>query len=81
LTTLGKVISGLAKNQNHIPYRDSALTRFLQDSIAGATTTYLIATIAPLRSYYEESLSTLKFADRAREVMVCAKINKIDAKD
>ena len=66
LSTLGKVISGLAQGNAHINYRDSKLTRLLQDSLGGNTRTTLIATISPLSACVEESVSTLKFADRAR---------------
>lgn len=47
LGTLGKVINSLAQKQNHIPYRDSKLTRFLQDSLGGNTKTCFITTISP----------------------------------
>ena len=50
LTTLGKVISALGKkgkSSMHIPYRDSKITRFLQDSLGGSTRTYLVACISP----------------------------------
>ena len=49
LTTLGKVISALGKkySKKHIPYRDSKITRFLQDSLGGKTKTYLLAAISP----------------------------------
>lgn len=49
LTTLGKVISALGKknSKKHIPYRDSKITRFLQDSVGGKTKTFLIATVSP----------------------------------
>lgn len=89
LTTLGKVISALSKksavtgnNGNvHIPYRDSKLTRFLQDSLGGHTRTVLIATISPNAECSDESLSTLKFADRAKSVMVKVKANEVNASD
>jgi kinesin family member 11 len=47
LGTLGKVIHALSTKQSHIPYRDSKLTRLLQDSLGGNTRTYLIANISP----------------------------------
>lgn len=49
LSTLGKVISALGKKQSrkHIPYRDSKITRFLQDSLGGSTKTFLVATVSP----------------------------------
>jgi len=77
LTTLGKVISGLAQKSSHIPYRDSKLTRILQDSIGGSTKTYIIATINPLADCVEETISTLNFASRAQKIMVIEKQNTI----
>eukprot|EP00595_Chromulina_sp_UTEXLB2642_P001930 CAMPEP_0196767978 /NCGR_PEP_ID=MMETSP1095-20130614/42190_1 /TAXON_ID=96789 ORGANISM="Chromulina nebulosa, Strain UTEXLB2642" /NCGR_SAMPLE_ID=MMETSP1095 /ASSEMBLY_ACC=CAM_ASM_000446 /LENGTH=289 /DNA_ID=CAMNT_0042136901 /DNA_START=532 /DNA_END=1401 /DNA_ORIENTATION=- len=83
LHTLGKCISSLAKlskNKDahiHIPYRESRLTRILQDSLGGNSRTYLLATLSPASNSIDESISTLKFADRARQVMIQAKINEI----
>ena len=57
-----------AQNQ-YIPFRESKLTRLLQDSIGGNTMTYLVATISPTDDNAEESISTMKFADRASLVM------------
>jgi Kinesin motor domain len=80
LTTLGKVISALGGNAaGHIPYRESKLTRLLQDSLAVNTRTILIATVSPAISYVEETINTLKFADRAKQVMVVVKKNEISA--
>ena len=93
LTTLGKVIQILGKPSSlanshsqhlvipHVPFRDSKLTRILQDSLGGNTQTYLICNIAPIESSIEESISTLKFADRAKEVMQMVKKNEYSAKD
>lgn len=83
LTTLGKVISALGKKQakKHIPYRDSKITRFLQDSVGGKTKTFLVATVSPTEDCIEETISTLKFADRAKQVMVRAKANEINGSD
>ena len=72
LTVLGKVISFLAKNTgtySHIPFRESKLTRLLQDSFGGGTKTLLVATISPTCKFASETISTLKFADRAKNVM------------
>ena len=68
LSSLGKVISALAqgKKSQHIPYRDSKITRILQDSLGGNTKTTLIAAVSPLLECCEETISTLKFADRAK---------------
>lgn len=80
LTILGKVISALGTGpQGHIPYRESKLTRVLQDSLGVSTRTILIATISPSYSYLEETINTLKFADRARQVMVKVTKNEISA--
>lgn len=61
----------------HIPYRDSKLTRILQDSLGGNAKTCLIATINPMLVFEDESINTLRFADRAHQVMTHAKINEI----
>ena len=80
LTILGKVISALGgAAAGHIPYRESKLTRILQDSLAVNTRTILIATISPASNYIEETINTLKFADRAKQVMVKIKKNEISA--
>eukprot|EP01040_Poterioochromonas_malhamensis_P004365 gene4365-4679_t len=69
LSTLGNVISALAtSNRSHIPYRESKLTRILQDSLGGNTRTILIACVAPTIVHSSETLSTLQFADRAKNV-------------
>ena len=81
LTTLGKVIGGLAKapQKKFQPYRDSKLTRLLQDSLGGNTKTCFIATVAPIRSCMDETISTLKFADRAKQIMQNVKKNEVSA--
>ena len=84
LTSLGKVISQLATKgakDQHIPFRDSKLTRLLQDSLGGNTRTCLLATISPTIDYIEETLSTLKFADRAKTVSMKVTKNEINAQD
>ncbi|CAG9318320.1 unnamed protein product [Blepharisma stoltei] len=80
LSILGKVISALgSQNSAHIPFRESKLTRILQDSLAVNTRTILIATVSPSLEYIEETINTLKFADRAKQVMVKIKKNEISA--
>ena len=80
LSALGKVIHSLGVgNSTHVPYRDSKLTRLLQDSLGVSTRTILIATISPASVYVEETISTLKFADRAKQVMVKIKKNEVSA--
>lgn len=61
----------------HVPYRDSKLTRLLQDSLGGNTRTILIACVAPTVLHVSETLSTLSFADRAKNVMVKVKANVV----
>ncbi len=80
LHTLGRCISSLAQRSlgkdMHVPFRDSKLTRLLQDSLGGNARTYLLATVSPLRANIEETISTLKFADNAKRVMVQAVMNE-----
>jgi hypothetical protein len=71
LSALGNVIAALAEqNATHIPYRDSKLTRLLQDSLGGTASTALIATIGPAAVNYGETLSTLLFAQRCMAVKI-----------
>lgn len=77
LSALGNCISALLKSSRaHIPYRDSKLTRLLQDSLGGNTKTIFIVTISPSSAHLDESVSTLQFADRAMRVRIQATINK-----
>ena len=80
LHTLGRCISSLVDKaqgaSTHVPYRESKLTRLLQDSLGGNARTFLIATVSPDRANCEETISTLKFADNAKRVMVQAVINE-----
>lgn len=67
LSALGNVISALVDGKStHIPYRDSKLTRLLQDSLGGNTKTIMIAAISPADYNYDESLGTLRYASRAK---------------
>lgn len=68
LLTLGRVINALVDRSAHIPYRGSKLTRLLQDSLGGRTKTCIIATISPARSSLEETISTLDYAFRAKNI-------------
>ncbi|XP_039056763.1 kinesin-like protein KIN-5B isoform X2 [Hibiscus syriacus] len=68
LLTLGRVISALVEHSAHIPYRDSKLTRLLRDSLGGKTKTCIIATISPSSHSLEETLSTLDYAYRAKNI-------------
>lgn len=77
LSCLGNVIYALTeKGREHIPYRDSKLTYLLQDSLGGNSKTILIATCSPTRLSYYETLSTLKFAKRAKDIKNIPKVNK-----
>ncbi|KAG1827268.1 P-loop containing nucleoside triphosphate hydrolase protein [Suillus subaureus] len=76
LLTLGRVINALVERSTHVPYRESKLTRLLQDSLGGRTKTYIIATISPARSNMEETLSTLDYAIRAKSIRNKPEINQ-----
>ncbi|CAI4227030.1 unnamed protein product [Auanema sp. JU1783] len=81
LTTLGMVISALAERSNgkkekFIPYRDSVLTWLLKDNLGGNSRTVMIATISPAADNYEETLSTLRYADRAKKIVNHAVVNE-----
>eukprot|EP00118_Oscarella_pearsei_P023233 m.274919 g.274919 ORF g.274919 m.274919 type:complete len:714 (+) comp40592_c0_seq1:491-2632(+) len=81
LSTLGNVISALVDGKStHIPYRNSSLTRLLQDSLGGNAKTVMIANIGPAGYNYEETISTLRYANRAKNIKNKAKINE-DPKD
>ena len=81
LSALGNVISALVDGKvTHIPYRDSKLTRLLQDSLGGNTKTVMIAAVSPVDYNYEESISTLRYASRAKFIQNKPKINE-DPKD
>ncbi|PNS21900.1 hypothetical protein CAC42_498 [Sphaceloma murrayae] len=68
LLTLGRVINALVEKSTHIPYRESKLTRLLQDSLGGRTKTCIIATLSPAKSNLEETISTLDYAFRAKNI-------------
>ncbi|CAG9770236.1 unnamed protein product [Ceutorhynchus assimilis] len=81
LSALGNVISALVDGKaKHIPYRDSKLTRLLQDSLGGNTRTLMIACISPADRDYMETLSTLRYANRAKNISNKPKVNE-DPKD
>ena len=64
----------------HIPYRDSKLTRLLQDSLGGNTKTMMVACLSPADDNYDETISTLRYANRAKNIKNKPKINE-DPKD
>lgn len=68
LLTLGRVITTLVERRPHIPYRESKLTRLLQDSLGGKTKTSIIATISPAYADLDDTLSTLDYASRAKKI-------------
>ncbi|XP_013790092.1 kinesin-like protein KIF11, partial [Limulus polyphemus] len=76
LLTLGRVITALVEKTPHIPYRESKLTRLLQDSLGGRTKTSIIATISPALCNVEETLSTLDYACRAKNITNRPEINQ-----
>ncbi|ETM42855.1 hypothetical protein L914_11553 [Phytophthora nicotianae] len=81
LSALGNVISALVDGKSqHIPYRDSKLTRLLQDSLGGNSKTVMIANCGPADYNYNETLSTLRYANRAKNIKNKPKINE-DPKD
>ena len=81
LSALGNVISALVDGKSqHIPYRDSKLTRLLQDSLGGNTKTVMIANVGPADYNFDETMSTLRYANRAKNIKNKPKINE-DPKD
>uniref|UniRef100_A0A2K5I7Z2 plus-end-directed kinesin ATPase n=1 Tax=Colobus angolensis palliatus TaxID=336983 RepID=A0A2K5I7Z2_COLAP len=86
LTTLGKVISALAemvsgpnkkkKKTDFIPYRDSVLTWLLRENLGGNSRTAMVAALSPADINYDETLSTLRYADRAKQIRCNAVINE-----
>lgn len=75
LSALGNVIHALTSLSDHVPYRDSKLTRLLQESLGGNFKTSLIITCSPAMRNIEETVKTLKFAQRAKKIRTSAKIN------
>lgn len=81
LSALGNVISALVNGSGaHIPYRDSKLTRLLQDSLGGNSRTLMIANIGPASYNLEETMTTLRYAHRAKSIQNKPRINE-DPKD
>ena len=96
LLILGNVIHSLGQNNGTVslsktknkknnktfaPYKDSKLTQILKDSLGGNSVTYLIANISPCDENFEETISTLKFADRAHSIMTKVSMNQLTSKD
>lgn len=83
LLALANCINALCTNSekggnNHIPYRDSKLTRLLKDSLGGNCRTVMIANISPSFMCYEDTLNTLKYADRAKQIKTVVKRNVLN---
>jgi len=76
LLTLSRVITALVEKAPHIPYRESKLTRLLQESLGGRTKTSIIATISSVSDNLEETLSTLDYAHRAKNITNRPEINQ-----
>ncbi|KAI8140358.1 hypothetical protein BJV82DRAFT_650891 [Fennellomyces sp. T-0311] len=79
LLALGNVISALGdehRRATHVPYRDSKLTRLLQDSLGGNSQTLMLACVSPADSNFMETLNTLKYANRARNIKNRVTINQ-----
>ncbi len=75
LTTLGMVINALCDGASHIPYRDSKLSRILQDSLGGNSKTTLIICCASEDRHCSETISTLRFGERAKKIKNNAKVS------
>lgn len=76
LLTLGRVINALVERSQHVPYRESKLTRLLQDSLGGRTKTCIIATVSPAKMNIDETLSTLDYANKAKSIHNKPQINQ-----
>lgn len=81
LSALGNVITALAANsklanKKPIPYRDSVLTRMLSQALGGNSSTIMVCAIRPGMNYYDETLNTLKYADRAKQIKNAPKVNE-----
>jgi len=76
LLTLGRVITSLVEKAPHVPFRESKLTRLLQDSLGGRTLTSIIATISPSQADFEDTVSTLEYAQRAKKITNKPEVNQ-----
>jgi len=75
LLALGNCINALASGSAFVPYRDSKLTRLLKDSLGGNCRTVMVANVSPNHHLYEDTLNTLKYANRAKNIRVSARQN------
>jgi chromosome segregation ATPase len=80
LASLGKVISQLSSRSHgaHVSYRDSKLTRLLQDSLGGNAITYMIACVNPAEFHLSETLNTVQYAQRARAIQIKPQIQQVN---
>ncbi|KAI9713458.1 MAG: hypothetical protein M1820_000840 [Bogoriella megaspora] len=80
LASLGKVISQLSSRQagSHVSYRDSRLTRLLQDSLGGSAITYMVACVTPAEFHLSETLNTVQYAQRARAIQSRPQIQEVN---
>jgi kinesin family protein 5 len=77
LSTLGQCINALVERKGHVPYRDSKLTRILQESLGGNSKTTMICACSPHPFNIEETISTLKFGQRAKSIKLSVKVNSV----
>ncbi|KAF3164131.1 kinesin motor protein cin8 [Orbilia oligospora] len=80
LLSLGRVITALVEKNSYIPYRESKLTRLLQDSLGGRTKTCIIATVSPAKVNLEETISTLNYAATAKNIENKPQLNQLMTK-
>ena len=77
LAALGNVVNSLtSKTKSHTPYRDSKLTRLLQDSLGGNAYTLMICCVSPAEMNSAETMSSLRFAERTKKIKNCARVNR-----
>jgi len=76
ISALADIATGKTKPGSHVPYRDSNLTRMLQEALGGNSSTIMICAIRPGHSYYDETINTLRYADRAKKIKNKPTINE-----
>jgi hypothetical protein len=82
LSNLGNCVRGLLRpGRQHIPFRNSKLTRLLQDSLGGTSQCGFVVTVSPSELAHEETISTLQFADRVKRVQVKSEMNTIETSE
>ena len=81
LSALGNVINALSSSKPHVPYRDSKLTRVLQDCLGGNSKTSLVVTCSPSSYNVAETVSTIRFGQRAKKVVCKARVNREESID